>query len=660
MSSTAQQISPAAAANERRFYSRFVPNAPICIAIDGKTEGLVLNVSENGLLVSTLTELPCNFVTQVSIPLNGLPKPVQVNVRVVWSSEARMLAGIQLINLSEYDREQIRMWGAQTTNFLLPREGNGQSARVYPAASESGDSARVYPTATTASAKVVTPSGMPGAIGSGAALAPHNSATVPPQRPAALAEQLIELPPVGQAAAAEKSEWRKLKWPLIVAGLLLFSLFLLVTGALVNPFSHSIETRAEKDPAKPSVSLADQNSQASSPNTQFAQPSPGEEMSPGVSNYVSSSKDSSNRNLSSDISSNENYSAPGASAKADPMAARDNGKTTTVFPSVSAPGTVPAQSIERAPSARTLTAAKIVEKSKPGSGAVANADAMQLKKLSAASPEAPAVHDRGFTNSTASKSSSPQTVTAATHEPLEPRAAHNPVPSEVAAGSAPASPNLTLAPTQQPIEPDSSPNTIASNGGATSIAGSSVATSRLNAAPGPGAAPATPARRGMTPNSTPSLSPEIQMDSPGQRVVKLRASRDENSFVNIPGERMLQSSLVTMHIQRSVRLPHESFGWLLHRDKEKKVVVGDLISRIEPQVPASQLAGNDSVEVRARIAPDGSVDSVRPLRGQQSLLPLVLKAVHAWHFEPTLVDGKPVETQSDVLIQFHSPRRAQP
>jgi hypothetical protein len=43
-------------------------------------------------------------------------------------------------------------------------------------------------------------------------------------------------------------------------------------------------------------------------------------------------------------------------------------------------------------------------------------------------------------------------------------------------------------------------------------------------------------------------------------------------------------------------------------------------------------------------------------------MPVVMKAVYGWHYQPTLVDGKPVETQCDILIQFHVPvvRAARP
>src|SRR3984893_7429096 len=100
--------------------------------MDQKTMALLLNISENGLLISTQSELPRNFVANVAMPLNGIPKPLQVTVRVVWSNVTTMQAGIQLLNLSEHDREQIRKWGAQAATSS-PQPLHDQPAAIVTA-----------------------------------------------------------------------------------------------------------------------------------------------------------------------------------------------------------------------------------------------------------------------------------------------------------------------------------------------------------------------------------------------------------------------------------------------------------------------------------------------------------------------------------------------
>ena len=56
----AQPLSAPPTTIERRFYPRIVPLAPMCISINDANQCLVINVSENGLLLSTRTGLPCN------------------------------------------------------------------------------------------------------------------------------------------------------------------------------------------------------------------------------------------------------------------------------------------------------------------------------------------------------------------------------------------------------------------------------------------------------------------------------------------------------------------------------------------------------------------------------------------------------------------------
>lgn len=118
----AQPLSALPTTIERRFYPRIVPLAPICISINLANQCLVINVSENGLLLSTRTELRCNSVARIALPLDGLRKPVVVNIRVLWTSEIRRLAGIQILDVSDHDRQQIRKWGSYVSSTSLHRD----------------------------------------------------------------------------------------------------------------------------------------------------------------------------------------------------------------------------------------------------------------------------------------------------------------------------------------------------------------------------------------------------------------------------------------------------------------------------------------------------------------------------------------------------------
>src|SRR5208283_1829926 len=151
-------------------------------------------------------------------------------------------------------------------------------------------------------------------------------------------------------------------------------------------------------------------------------------------------------------------------------------------------------------------------------------------------------------------------------------------------------------------------------------------------------------------------SPVIQMDTPARQVMEIHLQRASHaSFFNLPGERVLESPSATMHIQRSVRLPAMHSVWPFNRNH--KVVIGGLMSRVDPQLAQAQVSSGDFIRVTAIVNENGQVESVKPIRGRANLFSTVLKAVQEWRYQPTLVDGKPVETTCDVLIQFNGPPR---
>ena len=123
---------------ERRFYPRVTPSLLIYVAFGPNNLGMLVNVSENGLLVSTPQGLSLNSVYRVSLRLNGLPDAIKVNVRTVWTTESRTRSGIQLLDLSEHDREQIRKWGALQTsqNENLESLFSAEDAKASPDAAE--------------------------------------------------------------------------------------------------------------------------------------------------------------------------------------------------------------------------------------------------------------------------------------------------------------------------------------------------------------------------------------------------------------------------------------------------------------------------------------------------------------------------------------------
>jgi len=149
------------------------------------------------------------------------------------------------------------------------------------------------------------------------------------------------------------------------------------------------------------------------------------------------------------------------------------------------------------------------------------------------------------------------------------------------------------------------------------------------------------------------------MDVPEPRVVEVTPPRSltgtltaSSSYVDLPGERVIHSSAFTIHIQRSVKIPRERIPgerWLFRG--HKKVVVGELASRVDPQIQQASVP-NGSITVEATIDKDGYVSEVQPLYGSYGLLPNVFRAIRDWRYEPTYVDNKRVETQAKIEIDL--------
>src|ERR1700760_3770952 len=110
MSTSTEYMDGLNASAERRFYPRVTPPTPIYVAFGSNNLGVLHNVSENGIQVVTPSELPLNSVYRIFLSLNGAAKTISVTVRTIWTTGADKRAGIQLLDLADEDRQQIRQW----------------------------------------------------------------------------------------------------------------------------------------------------------------------------------------------------------------------------------------------------------------------------------------------------------------------------------------------------------------------------------------------------------------------------------------------------------------------------------------------------------------------------------------------------------------------
>ena len=125
-------------------------------------------------------------------------------------------------------------------------------------------------------------------------------------------------------------------------------------------------------------------------------------------------------------------------------------------------------------------------------------------------------------------------------------------------------------------------------------------------------------------------------------------------LLTLPEEAVSASSSVAISSRRLVPMPP---GVNRQRLSAKNLVVGRLLRRVDPSYPpdALQQRIDGTVRLRAAIGEDGEVQSVEPLSGPSLLVGAAVIAVHEWRYGPTILDGRHIQTQTDISLVFRLP-----
>ena len=126
-------------------------------------------------------------------------------------------------------------------------------------------------------------------------------------------------------------------------------------------------------------------------------------------------------------------------------------------------------------------------------------------------------------------------------------------------------------------------------------------------------------------------------------------------LLSLPERSVSASGSVAISSQRSFAVPAESSQ--AASQPEKNLQVGQLVNLVDPVYPpdAEQKHIEGTVRLHATIGVDGSIKDLQPLSGPPSLLPAALTAVREWRYNPTLLNGQPIETQEDISLVFRLP-----
>ena len=84
---------------------------------------------------------------------------------------------------------------------------------------------------------------------------------------------------------------------------------------------------------------------------------------------------------------------------------------------------------------------------------------------------------------------------------------------------------------------------------------------------------------------------------------------------------------------------------------------GALLRKVQPVYPAQAIAQHleGSVVLQATVAEDGKVQDVTVLSGDPLLARAATDAVRQWQYEPFHADGKPIQKQTEITIDFKAP-----
>ncbi len=84
------------------------------------------------------------------------------------------------------------------------------------------------------------------------------------------------------------------------------------------------------------------------------------------------------------------------------------------------------------------------------------------------------------------------------------------------------------------------------------------------------------------------------------------------------------------------------------------VTQGLLIRKIQPNYPplARQARIQGSVLLQAEISKDGSIQNLRLISGHPMLAPAAIEAVKQWKYKPYILNGEPVEVETQITVNF--------
>jgi TonB family protein len=113
------------------------------------------------------------------------------------------------------------------------------------------------------------------------------------------------------------------------------------------------------------------------------------------------------------------------------------------------------------------------------------------------------------------------------------------------------------------------------------------------------------------------------------------------------------SSSVAVSSQATILVPREVGADAAQ--EAKRLQLGALVFRVDPQYPKK--IGRSEVEIvklLATVGENGQVTNVQRLSGSVPFATAAISAIREWKYSPTLFDGRPVKTEQKITVAFRS------
>jgi TonB family protein len=176
----------------------------------------------------------------------------------------------------------------------------------------------------------------------------------------------------------------------------------------------------------------------------------------------------------------------------------------------------------------------------------------------------------------------------------------------------------------------------------------------------PAKSPVAHANQDAEESSPPSIGPD-SLNAPHTAQPNATSSTPAGEkkspvLLSLPETSLGASDTVAISSQRSLSLPTDSSPG--GSQPGKNLHVGQLVNLVEPVYPPDAQKDHleGTVKLHATIGKDGAIKDLKALSGPTSLFPAALTAVREWRYNPTLLNGQPIETQEDISLVFRLPR----